>query len=145
MKNEIKILISVIALFFYQSQIFGQSPNYTGTWVLNLDKSQLEDRPNGLTGSLFIIKQDVTKFRLTRYHLFGDKKNKIKFKMVADGKTRSVKILFRGKLEQNVNSLQATLWRKNFSNIVTYKFGNDQNELIADEVYTGNPKSKVNE
>ena len=145
MKNEIKILISVIALFFYQSQIFGQSPNYTGTWVLNLDKSQLEDRPNGLTGSLFIIKQDVTKFRLTRYHLFGDKKNKIKFKMVADGKTRSVKILFRGKLEQNVNSLQATLWRKNFSNLVTYKFGNDQNELIADEVYTGNPKSKVNE
>jgi len=145
MKNKIKILISVIALFFYQSQIFGQSPNYTGTWVLNLDKSQLEDRPNGLTGSLFIIKQDVTKFRLTRYHLFGDKKNKIKFKMVADRKTRSVKILFRGKLEQNVNSLQATLWRKNFSNLVTYKFGNDQNELIADEVYTGNPKSKVNE
>jgi len=144
MKNKIKILISVIALFFYQSQIFGQSPNYTGTWVLNLDKSQLEDRPNGLTGSLFIIKQDVTKFRLTRYHLFGDKKNKIKFKMVADGKTRSVKILFRGKLEQNVNSLQATLWRKNFSNIVTYKFENDQNELIADEVYTGNPKNHHN-
>ena len=144
MKNKIKILLTVIGLFFYQSQIFAEPPNYTGTWVLNLDKSKLEDRPNGLTSSLFIIKQDGDKFRLTRYHIFGDKKNKISFKMVADGKTRRVKILFRGKLEQKENSLQATLWRKNFLNIVNYKFGNGQNEFIADEVFTGNPKNHHN-
>ena len=144
MKDKIKILLTVICLFFYQSQIFAQPPNYTGIWVLNMDKSKLEDRPNGLTSSLFIIKQDGDKFRLTRYHIFGDKKNKISFKMVADGKTRRVKILFRGKLEQKENSLQATLWRKNFLNIVNYKFGNGQNEFIADEVFTGNPKNHHN-
>lgn len=99
MKNSIKIFLTVLGLFFYQSQIFAQTPNYTGTWVLNLEKSQLEHRPKGLTSSVFIIKQEGDKFRLTRYHIFGDKKKKISFKMVADAKTRSVKILFKGKLE----------------------------------------------
>jgi hypothetical protein len=37
--------------------------------------------------------------------------------------------------------LQATLWRKNFLNIVNYKFGSNQNEFIADEVFTGRPKN----
>ena len=140
MKNGIKILLTVLGLFVYQSQIFSQTPNYTGTWVLNLEKSKLEHRPDGLTSSVFIIKQDGDKFRLTRSHIFGDKKNKISFKMAADGKTRRVKILFKAKLEKKENSLQATLWRKNFLNIVNYRFGNDQNELIADEVFTGRPK-----
>ena len=141
MKIKIKILLTVLGLFVYQSQISAQTPNYTGTWVLNLDKSKLEDRPNGLTSSVFIIKQEGDKFRLTLYHIFDDKKNKISFKMVADGKTRRVKILFKGKLEQKENSLQATLWRKNFLNIVNYKFGNSQNEFIADEVFTGKPQN----
>jgi hypothetical protein len=141
MKNKIKILLTVLGLFVYQSQISAQTPNYTGTWVLNLEKSKLENRPNGLTSSVFIIKQEGDKFRLTRYHIFDDKKNKISFKMVADGKTRRVKILFKGKLEQKENSLQATLWRKNFLNIVNYKFGNNQNEFIADEVFTGKPQN----
>ena len=118
--------------------------NYTGTWVLNLQKSQLEHRPEGLTSSVFIIKQDGDKFSLTRYHIFGEKKKKISFKMVADGKTRKIKVLFKGKLERKENNLQATLWRKNFSNIVNYKFGINQNELIADEVYSSKPNNHHN-
>jgi hypothetical protein len=144
MKNIIKIFLAVLGLFFYQSQIFAQTPNYTGTWVLNLEKSQLESRPKGLTSSVFIIKQDGDKFSLTRYHIFGDKKKKISFKMVADDKTRRIKILFKGKLERKENNLQATLWRKNFLNIVNYKFGNNQNEFIADEVLTSKPNSHHN-
>ena len=112
--------------------------------MLNFEKSKLEHRPNGLTSSVFIIKQEGDKFRLTRYHIFGDKKNKISFKMVADGKTRHVKILFNGKLERKENSLQATLWRKNFLNIVNYKFGNNRNEFIADEVLTSRPNNHHN-
>jgi len=144
MKNKTKILLTVLALFIYQSQVFSQTPDYTGTWVLNLEKSKLETRPNGLTGSVFIIKQEGVKFSLKRYHIYGDKKNKISFKMTADGKTRRVKILFKGKLEQKENNLQATLWRKNFLNIVNYKFGNTQNEFIADEVFTGKPQNHHN-
>ena len=140
MKSKIKILLAVLGSFFYQSQVFAQIPNYTGTWVLNLEKSTLEHPPEGLTSSVFIIKQEGDKFRLTIYHVFGDKKKKISFKMIADGKTRKVKILFKAKLEPTENSLRATLWRKNFSNIVTYKFGNNQNEFIADEVFTGKPQ-----
>ena len=140
MKSKIKILLAVLGSFFYQSQVFAQMPNYTGTWVLNLEKSTLEHPPEGLTSSVFIIKQEGDKFRLTIYHVFGDKKKKISFKMIADGKTRKVKILFKAKLEPTENSLRATLWRKNFSNIVNYRFGNNQNEFIADEVFTGKPQ-----
>jgi hypothetical protein len=67
------------------------------------------------------------------------KKKKISFEMVADGKTRRVKLLLKGKLERKENSLLASLWRKNFSNVVDYKFGSSQNEFIADEVFKGNP------
>ncbi len=144
MKNNINIFLTLLLLFFCQSQIFAQSNNYTGTWVLNLGKSKLESPPEGFTGSVFIIKQEADKFKLTRYHLYGEKKKKISFKMVADGKTRKVKILFNGKLEWKENNLQATLWRKNFSNIVLYKFGNNQNEFIANEVFTGNPNNYHN-
>jgi len=144
MKNSINIFLAVLGLFFYPSPIFAQTPDYTGTWVLNLEKSQLESRPMGLTSSMFIIKQSGDKFSLTRYHLLGDKKKKISFKMVADGKTRRVKILFKGKLERKENNLQATLWTKNFANIVNYKFGNTQNELIADEVLTSKPNNHKN-
>lgn len=136
-----KKIILLIGFFVFQSKIFAQTPNYTGTWILNLEKSKLEDPPNGLTSSVFIIQQEGDRFSLTRYHIFGGKKKKLSFKMIADGKTRKIKILFKGKLEQKENNLQATLWRKNFLNIVNYKFGNSQNEFIADEVYTGNPKN----
>ncbi len=140
MKNTLYIFLAVLGLFFYPSTIFAQIANYTGTWVLNLEKSQLESRPKGLTSSVFIIKQNGDKFSLTRYHILGEQKKKISFKMVADGKTRRVKILFKGKLQWKENSLQATLWTKSFLNIVNYKFGNNQNELFADEVLT----SKLN-
>ncbi len=141
MRKKLKFLLIVISLLVYQSQIFAQPSNYTGTWVLNLKKSKLEDPPNGLTGSKFIIKQEGDKFNLKIYHIFGEKKNKIGFKMTADSKTRRVKIIFRGKLEQKENSLRATMWRKNFLNIVNYKFGANQNEFIAEEAFTGRPKN----
>ena len=114
--------------FVFQSQIFAQTPNLTGTWVLNFEKSKLDttDNLNGLTGQIFVIKQVDNEFSLKIYHIYGDKKKKIGFKMVADGKTRRVKIIFKGKLEQKDNSLQATMWRKNYLNSVNYKFGTNQ-------------------
>ena len=140
MKKGIKILLLLTGLF-YQSQSIAQKPDYTGTWVLNLQKSKLEFPPEGLTSSVFIIKQDGNKFQLTRYLIFGEKKRKLGFKMNADGKTRRVKIFFKGKLEWKGNNLQATLWIKNFLNIVNYKFGNSENQFIADEVFTGKPQN----
>lgn len=126
----------------FQLQMFAQRPNFTGTWVLNFQKSKLDttDNLNGLTGQIFVIKQVDNEFSLKIYHIYGDKKRKIGFKMTADGKARRVKIIFKGKLEQKDNSLQATMWRKNYLNSVNYKFGTNPNELVADEVFTGRPK-----
>ncbi len=141
MKKKLKFFFAVVALFAFQQKIFAQIPNYTGTWILNFKKSKLEHQPPGLTRKVFIIKQDGDNFELARYNFFGDKKKKISFKMVADGLTRRVKILFKAKLEKKGNSLRATLWRKDFLNIVNYNFGNNQNELVADEVFTGKPQN----
>lgn len=139
-----KNLLIVLCFFVYQSASFAQKPNYTGTWILNLEKSKFEFQQDGLTSSIFVIKQDGDKVKLTRTHIWGKKKNKLSFKMLADGKTRRVKLLFKGKLEWKENTLQATLWRKNFLNIVNYRFGSHPDEFIADEVFTGYPKNHHN-
>lgn len=140
MKKLLPVLLTVIGLFVYQLPVFGQTPNFTGTWVMNKEKSKIEDPSEGMTGSIFRIKQEGNKFRIKIYHIYGEKEKKIGFKMKADGKTRKVKLIFKGKLEQKENSLTATMWRKNFLNIVNYKFGANGNELIADEVFTGRPR-----
>ena len=141
MIDKLKYILLLFCLVF-QVQIFAQPPDFTGTWVLNFEKSNLDktDNLNGLTGQIFVIKQLDNKFGLKIYHLYGDKKKKIGFSMLADGKTRRLKILFKGKLEQKESSLQVTMWRKNYLNSVNYKFGINKNELVADEVFTGKPK-----
>ena len=141
MKKITKLLLTTIILIAFNSSLFGQAPNFSGTWILNFEKSKLEDKTEGLTGQMFIIRQEGDKFSLKIYHIYGDKKKKIGFRMLADDKTRRVKIIFKGKLEQKENSLQVTMWRKNYLNIVNYKLGTNQNELIADEVFTGRPKN----
>lgn len=141
MKRTTKLLLATILLIAFNCSVYGQVPDFSGTWKLNFEKSKLEDNNDGLTGQLFVIKQDGEKFRLKIYHMYGSKTKRIGFKMQPDGKTRKVKILFKGKLEQKENGLQATMWRKNYLNIVNYKFGTNQTELIADEVYTGRPKN----
>lgn len=75
MNNKIKILL-LLTLFFCQFNVFSQTPNFSGTWVLNFNKSKLEERPNGLTNSIFIIKQEGDVFRLTIYHIFSKEKIK---------------------------------------------------------------------
>jgi hypothetical protein len=126
----------------FQVQIFAKPPDFTGTWVLNFEKSNLDKTDNlkGLTGQIFVIKQTDNKFGLKIYHLYGDKKKKIGFSMLADGKTRRLKVLFKGKLEQKESSMQVTMWRKNYLNSVSYKYGTNKNELVADEVFIGKPK-----
>ena len=143
MKINHKFIFTLLGLIAFHFYGFTQTPNFSGTWGLNFEKSQLDktDNLNGLTGQIFVIKQDGNKFSLKIYHIYGDKKKKIGFRMLADGKTRRVKIIFKGKLEQKENSLQVTMWRKNYLNIVNYKFGTNQNEFIADEVFTGRPKN----
>jgi len=131
---------TILLVLAIQSPAIAQTPNLTGTWVMNKEKSKIEDPSEGMTGSIFRIKQEGNKFRIKIYHIYGEKEKKIGFKMKADGRTRKVKLIFKGKLEQKENSLIATMWRKNFLNIVNYKFGANENELIADEVFTGRPR-----
>ena len=134
------LLWTILLVLAIQFPAIAQIPNLTGTWVMNKEKSKIEDPSEGMTGSIFRIKQEGNKFRIKIYHIYGEKEKKIGFKMKADGRTRKVKLIFKGKLEQKENSLTATMWRKNFLNIVNYKFGANENELIADEVFTGRPR-----
>ena len=122
MKRKLSTYLAVFGLVLQYAQAFAQAPDFTGTWILNLEKSKLESHPAGLTGSVFLIQQEGNTFRLTRYHQFGERDNKISFKMEADGRERRAKLLFKSKLEKTKNGLQSTLWRKNFLNVVNYKF-----------------------
>lgn len=141
MKKLSKLFITVLLLLFFQSSIFSQTPNFSGTWVLNFEKSVIEDKNDNLTRQVFVINQNGDDFSLKIYHIYGKKKRKIGFRMLADGKERRVKILFKGKLEHTDIGLQATMWRSNYLNSVHYKFGASSNELIADETYKGIPKN----
>jgi hypothetical protein len=144
MTNNVKIAFTTIALVVFHFVLFAQKPNYTGTWILNFEKSRLEHQPPGLISTVFVIKQDENNFFLTRYHIFDKKKKKISFKMIANGKMKRVKILFKGKLEWKENNLVSTLWRKNFMNTVTYKPGQNEEEFIADEVFKSRYQSHHN-
>lgn len=144
MQKLLKPLILIIGIVLCQFTVQAQHPDYSGTWILNLDKSKLEDVSDGFTGSIFIIEQHDDVVKLTRYHLFGEKQNKIKFKMKPDGEARRVKLFFTGKLEWQGTNLVSSIWRENFSNIVTYHFGAATNEFIADEVFKGTPRDHHN-
>jgi hypothetical protein len=145
MRNKFKTILTILGFLLCQSQSFSQRPNYSGTWILNLQKSQIQANwAKGLTEGVFTIKQDGDKFTLSRYFIIKDKKRKLHFNMIANGKVRRKKILFKGKLEWENNNLQATIFRNGFLNIVNYKFGSNQNEFIADEAFTGRPQDYHN-
>lgn len=131
------VLIATIA--------FTQKPDYSGTWVLNLEKSRLTSPHSPkITKTVFIIEQQGDNFTLTRYQYKGEKKRKFKVKMTADGQQRKVKLLFNGKVEWLAETLRASLWNKGFSNVVNYSFGTSQDEFIADETFTSAKKNYHN-
>ena len=143
MKNNINILLIAIS-FFCHSNVFAQTLNYTGTWVLNNEKSKIQSRPDGMTSSVFIIKQRGNDFSLTIHHIFGNQQDTIVIKMLSDGKTRNVLNVLQGKLEQKKDGLHITLWKKGFLDKVNYRFGNNKNEFIADEVLTSDSDNHHN-
>lgn len=140
MRKNILLLGVLTLLVLFSSNSNAQTPNFSGTWVLNMEKSKLDHPNEGLTSSIFVIKQVGDHFRLTIYHIYGEKKKRIRFKMNADGKTRSVKLIFKGRLEKTPTGLKSSLFRKNFSNVVDYSFGANENEFVADEVFKGLPR-----
>jgi hypothetical protein len=133
MSYKKKFLLIIVA-FCFQLGCFAQTPNYRGTWVLNNEKSKIVSRPDGMTSSIFIIKQKGNDFSLTIHHIFGNEQDTIVIKMLSDGKTRKVLNVLQGKLERRKDGLHITLWKEDFLDKVTYRFGKDKNEFIADEV-----------
>lgn len=133
MKNG--LLSLMLLLLGMPMLVRAQGPDISGKWVLDLGKSQLESPPDHFRGSIFIIKKHGDQFHLSRYHMVGNKVKKIGFHLRADGKPRRLKLLFKAKLENSVNGWVASIWRKNFSNIVTYHLGSGPNEMIADEYF----------
>jgi hypothetical protein len=59
-------------------------PHFTGRWVLNLQRSELQIPPP--ESSLFVIEHDESFFRLTRTHVYNGESNTISFELTTDGK-----------------------------------------------------------
>jgi hypothetical protein len=133
MSYKKKLLVIIVALCF-QLNAFAQTVNYSGTWVLNNEKSKIVSRPEGMTSSIFVIDQKGDDFSLTIHHVFSHQQDTIVIKMLSDGRTRKVLSELEGKLERRKDGLHITLWKKGFLDKVTYRFGKDKNEFIADEI-----------
>ena len=132
--NNSEIVLLILVIFCLQLNSFAQTPNYSGRWMLNNEKSKIISRPEGMTSSIFIIDQKENNFSLTIHHVFGNQQDTIVIKMMSDGKTRKVLDVLQGKLERRKGGLYITLWKKGFLDKVSYRFGKDENEFIADEV-----------
>lgn len=146
MRRKIKILFTVLGFLICQTHIFSQRPNYSGTWKINLQKSKFEAKwTEGLTDGEFKIIQTGDKFRWSRYFIIKDKKSKMRLNLIADGKVRRIKFfLFKSKLEWQGDTLKVKIYRNGFSDVVEYKFGETENELIIDEVFIGRPQDYHN-
>jgi hypothetical protein len=146
MRLKINFLLTVFAFLLCQTQAFSQKPNYSGTWKINLQKSKFEAKwTDGLTDGEFKIIQDGDKFKWSRYFIIEGKKNKMRLNMIADGKVRRKKFfLFKTKLEWQGDTLKVKIWRNGFSDVVEYKFGENENELIIEEVFVGRPQDYHN-
>ena len=65
------------------AQTKSTKPNFSGRWVLNLEKSKLQiPQP---TSSLFEIDHREPKFRLTRTHVYADRSDTITMDLTTDG------------------------------------------------------------
>ena len=146
MRLKIKFLLTVFAFLLCQTQVFSQKPNYSGTWKINLQKSKFEAKwTNGLTDGEFKIIQAGDKFKWSRYFIIKGKKSKMRLNMIADGKVRRKKFfLFKTKLDWQGGTLKVKIWRNGFSDVVEYRFGENENELIIDEVFVGRPQDYHN-
>jgi len=109
----LKVILSATLLFnLYPSLV--QTPNYSGIWILNNEKSKIPSRTEGMTGSIFIIEHKGNNFSITIHHQFDRLQDTIVIKMISDGITRKVLDVLEGKLEQKKDGLHITLWKKDF-------------------------------
>ena len=146
MKISFIISLLFIGLFVFQVKVHSQKKNYSGTWKINLQKSKFEAKwTEGMSDGEFKILQTGDKFKWSRYFNINGKKSKMSLKLIADGKVRRVKfLLFKSKLEWLEEKLRVKIYRNGFSDIVEYKFGETENELIIDEVFIGRPQDYHN-
>ena len=146
MNFKVKLLLTVFGFLLCLTQAFSQKPNYSGTWKINLQKSKFEAKwADSLTDGEFKIIQTGDNFKWSRYFITKGKKSKMRLSLIADGKVRRKKFfLFKTKLEWQGDNLKVKIYRNGFSDVVEYKFGETENELIIDEVFVGRPQDYHN-
>ena len=146
MKISVIILFLFVGLLVFKVKANSQKKNYSGTWKINLQNSKFEAKwTDGMSDGEFNITQIGDKFKWSRYFIIKGKKSKMSLKLIADGKVRRVKfLLFKSKLEWVGEKLRVKIYRNGFSDIVEYKFGETENELIIDEVFIGRPQDYHN-
>ena len=124
-------------------------PNFSGVWHADFKRSQLEIQSPQST----VIKKehDDPQFILTRTHSANGANDTFQVKLTTDGQEH---IYFMGDMEVHSNCVwdddslvfKSRLHRAGFDaeNVVRYTLEQEGTEIIADEVYSGAPKSYHN-
>lgn len=62
-----------------------QTPDFSGTWTLHLERSRLEiEKP---TTTVFVIEHRDPALRVTRTHVYGDVSDTLTFELTTDGRS----------------------------------------------------------
>ena len=130
------------------ASLAAQKPDFSGTWVLNLDKSrlQIEDK---IESGTFTIEHKEPDFRFSRVFVVGGKDDAVSYALTADGREKIVK-------EPGRTTTSRLYWDgdvlvlderivlgdgREATNVVRYSLRDEGKSLVAEEKFRG-PRHK---
>lgn len=133
MNRTFKSGLSIILLFF-TSMLYGQElPNFTGVWILEIEKSNLEAQwAQGITKGVFKIVHEEPSFKLWRSFIIDSAENIIEYQILTNGQEQKGKYDTTWTLIWQHDTLLLTIDRIGMVSTVEY-YLTEQNELIAEE------------
>ncbi len=98
------VFLVVIILVAVQTAMAGDKPNFSGTWVLNKSRSNIQvERLANMDRGVFVIEHNEPRFKVTRTFTIDGKNNTLGFEYLTDGKEVA-------KEEQGMKSLATMRW-----------------------------------
>lgn len=115
-----------------------QTPDFSGTWTLHLERSRLEiEKP---TTTVFVIEHRDPALRVTRTHVYGDVSDTLTFELTTDGRSSTFRhrgieadMRARWKGDELVITMELHLPDDRGTQVVRYQMEDGGVTFVADE------------
>jgi len=126
----------VILTFFVTMSFCQQPPNFSGDWVLNLNKSKLRaDWTSGLTNGIIKIVHNEPNFSFWRSFTINGKDEVKSYEMLTNGQEQKDKYNFIWTLSWKQDTLLFIIQNHETISDVRYYHSENKKEFVADEKY----------